>query len=126
MNNFLLIFFGFVAGILGGMGMGGGTLLIPLLTIFSKINQIEAQAINLIAFIPMAIIAIIIHFKNKLINFKIALPIIISGIIFSILGSLLANSINTTTLKLLFGIFLVALGLFQAASPFILENEKKN
>jgi len=122
---FLLIIFGILGGVLGGMGMGGGTLLIPLLTIFAGINQIEAQAINLIAFIPMAIIAIIIHAKNKLINFKVAIPLIISGVIFSILGSLLANSLNTLTLKVLFGIFLVALGLFQGASLFILENPKK-
>lgn len=125
MEVFLLILFGIIGGILGGMGMGGGTLLIPLLTIFLSFNQIEAQAINLIAFIPMAIIAIIIHSKNKLINFKIGIPLIISGVIFSILGSLLANSLNTLTLKVLFGIFLVALGLFQGASLFILEKPKK-
>lgn len=124
MNIFLLILFGLIGGILGGMGMGGGTLLIPLLTIFLGLNQIEAQAINLIAFIPMAIIAIIIHAKNKLINFKISIPLIISGVIFSVLGALLANSINTLILKTAFGVFLVALGLFQAASLFIFENKK--
>jgi len=125
MEIFLLILFGLIGGILGGMGMGGGTLLIPLLTIFAGINQIEAQAINLIAFIPMAVIAIIIHAKNKLINFKVAIPLIVSGVVFSVLGALLANLLNTLTLKTLFGIFLVALGLFQGASFFILENPKK-
>ena len=125
MEIVLLIIFGLIGGVLGGMGMGGGTLLIPLLTIFASLSQIEAQAINLIAFIPMAIIAIIIHAKNKLINFKMAIPLIISGVVFSVFGSFLANSLNTLTLKVLFGIFLVALGLFQAASPFILENPKK-
>lgn len=125
MDIFLLILFGLVGGVLGGMGMGGGTLLIPLLTIFGGIKQIGAQAINLIAFIPMAIIAIIIHAKNKLINFKVSIPLIISGVVFSVLGSLIANSINTLTLKILFGIFLVALGLFQAGSLFIFENDKK-
>lgn len=125
MNIFLLILFGVIGGILGGMGMGGGTLLIPLLTIFSGLSQIESQAINLIAFIPMAIIAIIIHAKNKLINFKCAIPFLISGVIFSVLGSLLANSTNTLTLKVLFGIFLVMLGLFQGGSLFIFKNDKK-
>lgn len=125
MEIFLLILFGIIGGILGGMGMGGGTLLIPLLTIFLNVNQIESQAINLIAFIPMAVIAIIIHAKNKLINFKTAIHLIISGVIFSVLGSLLANSLNTLTLKVLFGVFLVALGLFQAGSLFIFENKEK-
>ena len=122
--EFLLILYGLIGGILGGMGMGGGTLLIPLLTIFGGLNQIESQAINLISFSIMAIISIIIHAKNKLINFKIALPLILSGVAFSVLGSLIANSINTTTLKSLFGVFLVALGLFQGASFFIFDNKK--
>ena len=121
--NFLLILYGLIGGILGGMGMGGGTLLIPLLTIFGGLNQIESQAINLISFSVMAIISIIIHAKNKLIDFKIAFPLIITGLLFSVLGSLLANSINTLSLKTLFGVFLVALGLFQGASFFIFDQK---
>ena len=73
----LYIIFGALGGILGGMGMGGGTLLIPLLTIFTETKQKEAQGINLIVFIPMAIIALIIHFKNKLVNVKKSVFIII-------------------------------------------------
>lgn len=118
---YLLILYGLIGGILGGMGMGGGTLLIPLLTLLGGLSQLESQGINLISFTIMAIISIIIHAKNKLIEFKVALPIILSGVVFSLLGSLLANSINTLTLKSLFGVFLVALGLFQGASFFIFE-----
>ena len=59
---------GFFAGIIGGMGMGGGTLLIPILTIFLSFEQKNAQAINLLVFIPMAIVALIIHFKNLKVN----------------------------------------------------------
>lgn len=114
---------GLVSGILGGLGMGGGTLLIPLLTIFLNISQIESQGINLISFIPMSLIAIIIHAKNKLIDYKVSLPLIISGVIFSVLGALLANSINILSLRKLFGIFLVALGLFQGASFFIFDKK---
>lgn len=118
---YLLILYGLIGGILGGMGMGGGTLLIPLLTLLGGLSQLESQGINLISFTVMAIISIIIHAKNKLIEFKVALPIILSGVVFSLLGSLLASSINTLTLKSLFGVFLVALGLFQGASFFIFE-----
>lgn len=118
---YLLILYGILGGLLGGMGMGGGTLLIPLLTILGGLSQIESQGINLISFTLMAIVSIIIHAKNKLIDYKVAIPIIITGVIFSLLGSLLANSINTLTLKTLFGVFLVALGLFQGASFYIFE-----
>ncbi len=121
---YLLILYGIIGGVLGGMGMGGGTLLIPLLTIFAGINQKESQGINLISFSLMAIISIIIHAKNKLIEYKVAIPIIISGVIFSVLGSIIANSLNSIILRASFGIFLVALGLFQGASLIIFDKKK--
>ena len=64
MQYFLFSLFGFLGGVLGGMGMGGGTVLIPLLTVFLNVGQKTAQAINLIAFSPMAAVALFVHFKN--------------------------------------------------------------
>jgi len=123
MFYFWLVLSGLFSGILGGLGMGGGTLLIPILTIFLNIGQLESQGINLLSFIPMSIFALIIHAKNKLIDYKVSIPIIIAGVIFSVLGSFLANSINTISLRKLFGIFLVALGLFQGAFLYIFDKK---
>ena len=64
---------GLIGGTVGGMGMGGGTLLIPILTIFLSFAQLQAQGINLIAFIPMSIVAIIVHSKNHLVTFQMNL-----------------------------------------------------
>ena len=69
MEYFLYILFGALGGLIGGMGMGGGTILIPLLTLFLNVPQLQAQTINLISFIPMAIVSLIIHIKNKLVDF---------------------------------------------------------
>ena len=52
---------GVLAGLLGGMGMGGGTVLIPVLTIFLGVSQHVAQATNVIAFLPMAALALAVH-----------------------------------------------------------------
>ena len=123
MQIVLLILFGIFGGILGGMGMGGGTLLIPLLTLGLEISQHTAQAINLIAFLPMSIVAIIIHCKNKLINFKIAIPIIIAGILSSICGSILANNIQSQNLSIWFGIFLIIIGVLQILSLWAFEKK---
>ena len=68
---------GLLGGVLGGMGMGGGTVLIPLLSIFCSVGQHSSQAVNLISFIPMAIVALVIHLKNKLIVYKDLLKIIL-------------------------------------------------
>ena len=60
----LFIVFGIIGGLLGGMGMGGGTLLIPLLTLGLDVPQQTAQLLNLLTFIPMSAFALIVHAKN--------------------------------------------------------------
>lgn len=109
----LYILAGVISGIIAGMGMGGGTLLIPILTIFYGIAQKTAQGVNLLAFIPMAIVALIIHFKNKLVDVKSGLQLIIFGVVFSIGGAILANYISNGLLRTLFSIFLLFIGFFQ-------------
>jgi len=113
MQTVLLVLTGFAAGILGGMGMGGGTLLIPLLTIFFSVSQHSAQGINLLAFIPMSVIALVIHFKNKLISFKEAVIMIIPAFFTAAAGSLIAVNTDAAVLKKLFGAFLITLSAFQ-------------
>lgn len=126
MQVFLLIIFGVVGGLLGGMGMGGGTLLIPLLTLGLGLTQQNSQAINLLAFLPMSVVALIIHYKNKLVHTKLALPIAISGIVSSILGALLANKISSVTLRIWFGVFLMIVGALQLYSLWLQKDDKKD
>lgn len=125
MEVLFLILFGIIGGVLGGMGMGGGTLLIPLLTIGLKLSQQNSQAINLLAFLPMSIIALIIHTKNKLVNYKIAIPIAIAGIVSSVLGALLANTINSGELSVWFGIFLIIVGIFDLYAMWAYKDSAK-
>lgn len=123
----LLIVAGIISGIIAGMGMGGGTLLIPILTIFFKFKQQLAQGINLLAFLPCAIVSLIIHCKNKLVNFKIGVPIIITGVIASVFGSILAINLESEMLKKLFGGFLLAIGLIQLFLSILnIIKKKKN
>lgn len=117
---------GVIGGIVAGMGMGGGTLTIPILTIFLKFKQITAQGINLIAFLPMSIVAIIIHMKHKLVAFKETWLLPVSGLIFSVGGAILANNISSGVLKKIFAGFLIALGIWQMIELIIqCKNDKK-
>lgn len=104
---------GVIGGIVAGMGMGGGTLTIPLLTIFLKYEQLRAQGVNLVAFLPMAIVALFIHIKNKLVDFKSTWLLAIVGCVFSLGGALIANHISNSILKKLFALFLIGLGVWQ-------------
>lgn len=104
---------GLIGGFVGGMGMGGGTLLIPILTLLAGFEQLEAQGINLISFIPMSIVALILHFKNKLVKFKQTYLLAIIGAAVSLLSALLAVNINNKLLKNLFAVFLIIIGIWQ-------------
>lgn len=110
---FAYIIVGVIGGIIGGMGMGGGTLLIPLLTIFCGVEQHIAQSINLIAFVPMSIVAIIIHFKNKLIKGEYFWWIAIPAFVLGVAASLLIRNVGGEVLSKCFGFFLTALGIYQ-------------
>lgn len=112
-------FAGVLGGLLGGMGMGGGTVLIPLLSIFYGVNQHISQSTNLITFIPMAVVALIVHFKNKLVDFRWALYLIIPGIFTCITGCYLARAIDAELLKRIFGGFLIALSIFQTVDQIV-------
>lgn len=104
---------GVLGGIIGGMGMGGGTLTIPILTIFLNYKQILAQGVNLIAFLPMSIVALVIHFKNHLVAYKETWFLAVVGSLFSVLGAFGANMVPNIVLKKLFALFLIGLAIWQ-------------
>lgn len=115
---------GLVSGVVGGMGMGGGTLLIPILSIFLGFAQKDAQGINLLVFIPMSIVALVVHIKNKLVDFWVGIPIVLIGVVFSVVGSMIANKLSNNNLRTYFGVFLLLVGVFQFVQTFI--NSRKN
>lgn len=124
------ILIGIVAGIVSGTGMGGGTILIFLLSFLLGIEQHVAQATNLIFFIPTAIVAIIVNLKNKNIDTKLAIIISIFGILGAIIGANISIHIDVGILKKCFGIFLAMIALNEIYSIFKLyikpyKNNKK-
>ena len=106
------MFFGFVAGVVGGMGMGGGTFLIPLFQ-FLNYGQKSIQGANLISFLPMAVIALTFHFKNGLVKTKGLLFVILPAVVFSVAGALLTNNVKPQFLKVCFGIFFLIMGVVE-------------
>ena len=109
---------GAAGGILGGMGMGGGTVLIPLLNIMLGVKQHLAQAINLISFVPMAGLALFIHCKNGLIETSGLFRIILSGLLSCAVGCLIARGLKADVLKRIFGGFLCILSIIQVFGMF--------
>lgn len=103
------VLIGFFAGIIGGMGVGGGAILIPLIRLIEGIDQKTAQSVNLLYFIPTALAAVIIHTKQKNLKWKPLLPIIFCGMVGGLIGGMAALKIAAPLLGKLFGGFLLLL-----------------
>ena len=126
-EGWLYFAIGLTGGILGGMGMGGGTLFIPLITIFMNVEQITAQAVNLIAFVPMALVTLIIHIKNKLVDFNSVWYLLLPSLITTILTSFYAVDLKSEILKKCFGVFLIliAVAMFVSEGFGFFKNKKE-
>ena len=121
------ILIGMISGIVSGTGMGGGTILIFLLTFMMGIEQHVSQATNLIFFIPTSIVAIIINIKNKNIDLKLAIIISIFGILGAIIGSNISAYTDVKILKKCFGVFLIIVAINEIYSIIRLyKKDKKN
>jgi len=117
---------GLIAGMFTGTGMGGGTILILLLSIFANLDQHSSQGVNLVFFILTTISAIIVNIKGKFIDFKLGFKIILYGIIGAIIGSELARKIESQNLKTYFSCFLVAIGIYEIITSLKRIKKAKN
>ena len=109
----LEIIFGIIAGIVTGLGMGGGTVLILSLSLFLGLDQHVAQATNLVFFIPTSLAAIFTNIKQKNIDAKLALSISFYGIIGACLGAIIAKNISSEHLKKYFAIFILLIAIHE-------------
>ncbi len=91
------------------MGMGGGTILIPALTLIGGLGQHAAQGVNMLAFIPAAIAALAVHAKAKRVDFKSSFPVLLGGAAGALPGVLLCAWLSGAWLRRAFGAFLLLL-----------------
>ena len=99
-----------VLGFLSGLGTGGGSLLILWLTLAANMPQNDARAINLMFFIPSAIIACIFRWKQGTLHFRKVLPGIVAGCAAAAVCSLFTAGESPEQLKKAFGLLLICTG----------------
>ncbi|MCQ2602815.1 MAG: TSUP family transporter [Clostridia bacterium] len=118
MTKFLFFIAGLSGGILAGMGMGGGTLTIPLLVMFLHTAQLDAQFVNLIAFLPTGIVALFLHIKNGLVSKNHILPLLIPALFMCVVTSFFAVETGDMLGKF-FGVFLIVVAIFSLSSDLV-------
>lgn len=99
-----------VLGFLTGLGTGGGSLLILWLTMALHMEQNMARTINLMFFLPAAVIACLFRGKQGSFHFRKVLPAIIAGCVAAFLFSRLGAFLDLDMLKKLFGVLLLFVG----------------
>lgn len=102
---------GSVLGFLSGIGVGGGSLLMLWLTLVLEIEHPIARSLNLLFFIPSALIASFFRWKQKKLDVRKILPAIIFGCISAACFSLISQRLDMSVLKKLFGMLLLLTGI---------------
>ena len=110
-NPILLISVGIILGFLSGIGVGGGSLLMLWLTLVTGMAHADARCINLLFFIPCAIVASFFRWKQGSLDLTRILPAVIAGCISAAVFSAISNAVDTALLKKLFGVLLLLTGL---------------
>ncbi len=104
------------------MGLGGGAVLLIYLSVFVGTEQLKAQGINLLFFIPVGLVAVIIYAFKHQIKWKITLPLAAGGLVGAVIGILLATALGGSFTAKIFGGFLIFLGIKEIFS----KSEKKS
>lgn len=126
--NISALLAGLFSGILGAMGLGGGAVLVIYLSIFTETEQLNAQGINLIFFIPIAIIAVIIYSIKKQIKWKLTIKVALWGILGTVLGLTFTSFLGGELTAKLFGGLLILMGLkeiFAKTGKTVAEDKKR-
>lgn len=127
MQVLLLLLASCFSGIFAGMGMGGGTFLIPLLSIFFGVEQIICQSTNVVCFIILASICFVVYIKEKLIDLRALILISVPASIVALLGSLFAIKTNSNVLRICFAAFIILIGVFYLVKTIVvlIKSKKK-
>jgi uncharacterized protein len=107
-----LVAFGVVVGVTSGLlGVGGGTLVVPFLTLAVGLSQHEAEATSLVVILPTAVAGSLALRRRGVGDLGLALRFGIFGAIGGVLGALLALALPGSTLRIVFAVFVGLVGL---------------
>lgn len=107
---------GILSAVIASMGLGGGGVYIMYLTLVKNTEQINAQGLNLLFFIPCAVVSLAVYIKNKMIKPKAVIPMAAGGIVGAFAGNFLLMGIPQNALKIIFAAFLIIMGVYTVFS----------
>ena len=125
MRFLLLILVGFSSGIFAGMGMGGGTFLVPLLSLCFSVEQIFCQSTNVLCFLILSIVCFVIYAVKKLIDFRVIIFVGVPASVVAGFACLFSLKIHSNILRMIFAGFIILIGLIMFILNLV-QNKKKD
>lgn len=109
---------GLVGGIASGLfGIGGGTIMVPILGLLLGFTQHRAQGTSLVALIPpTGLLAVLAYGKSGYVDWRIGLLLIPGVFLGGIAGGNLARQIPSVPMRKLFAVLMFLLGVYQIYS----------
>ncbi len=101
---------GLGASVVSAWGVGGGTLLLLVMTLFLGVDQRTAQGINLLFFLPTAASALVCHARGGYLDkptLKAAVPAAVAA---ALIGAWVSNAVDVEVLRKPFGVYLLLSG----------------
>jgi uncharacterized protein len=104
--------FGVSAGVASGLlGVGGGTLMVPFLTLAAGLPQQAAEATSLLVVLPTAVAGSLALRRRGVGDLAVALRFGVAGSLGGVVGALLALALPGAALRLVFAVFVGVVGL---------------
>ena len=108
---FLAAAAGFLAGIFSAWGVGGGTLLLLVMTLFLHVDQQTAQGINLLFFLPAAGTGLLFHHRRGLVDKGAVRQALPWGLLSACAGAWIASAADISVLRKPYGVLLLGIGI---------------
>ena len=114
----LFILIGLAAGLISGLlGIGGGIIIVPALIYLAGFSQLTATGTSLAILLPpVGLAAVWVYHRNGNVDFRAAACIAVCMFLTAWIGSRLALKIGAAPLRLLFGAFISAVGIYMVVS----------
>lgn len=125
MRFFFLVLSGLFSGIFAGMGMGGGTFLVPILAFCFGVEQIVCQSTNVVCFLILAVVCFFIYVKKKLIDFRIMLCVGIPATVLAGVACVFSLKIHSDVLKIIFAGFIILIGILMFVINLLQKDKNK-
>ena len=110
-----------IVGVCSGLvGIGGGTVLVPLLGLIFGFEQHRAQGTSLMALVPpTGLLAFLAYYHAHEVDIRVGLLVIPGIFVGGWLGGKLANALSAKKMRVTFAFFLFVLGVWQVAYAWL-------